>query len=366
MPKLYATALILRTEPAFRAELFVIGPDEYVLLLLVHHIVGDGWSLTPLTRDLGTAYAARRHGRSPEWAPLAVQYADYALWRQELLGNEDDPNSLIAGQLAFWKETLKNLPDQLESPTDYSRPAEPSHDGDTIHFRIEPELHKRLQELARANRVSLFMVLQSGLAALLTRLGAGTDIPIGSPIAGRNDDALGDLVGLFINTLVLRTDTSGDPSFRELLDRVREVNLAAYDNQDLPFERLVEVLNPARSRATHPLFQIMLAFQNTPDAELHLPDMESDLRINSVGSAKFDLTLEISEDRLADGTPNGMEGLLEYSTDLFKRETAQALADRLMRLLEVAESDPDEQIGNLDILAPEERLKHGDRLAKCI
>ncbi|MGO0714668.1 non-ribosomal peptide synthetase DhbF [Bacillus subtilis] len=344
----------LAAEPAFRAELFVIGPDEYVLLLLVHHIVGDGWSLTPLTRDLGTAYAARCHGRSPEWAPLAVQYADYALWQQELLGNEDNPNSLIAGQLAFWKETLKNLPDQLELPTDYSRPAEPSHDGDTIHFRIEPELHKRLQELARANRVSLFMVLQSGLAALLTRLGAGTDIPIGSPIAGRNDDALGDLVGLFINTLVLRTDTSGDPSFRELLDRVREVNLAAYDNQDLPFERLVEVLNPARSRATHPLFQIMLAFQNTPDAELHLPDMESSLRINSVGSAKFDLTLEISEDRLADGTPNGMEGLLEYSTDLFKRETAQALADRLMRLLEAAESDPDEQIGNLDILAPEE------------
>ncbi|MDQ4709278.1 non-ribosomal peptide synthetase DhbF [Bacillus subtilis] len=345
----------LAAEPAFRAELFVIGPDEYVLLLLVHHIVGDGWSLTPLTRDLGTAYAARCHGRSPEWAPLAVQYADYALWQQELLGNEDNPNSLIAGQLAFWKETLKNLPDQLELPTDYSRPAEPSHDGDTIHFRIEPEFHKRLQELARANRVSLFMVLQSGLAALLTRLGAGTDIPIGSPIAGRNDDALGDLVGLFINTLVLRTDTSGNPSFRELLDRVRKVNLAAYDNQDLPFERLVEVLNPARSRATHPLFQIMLAFQNTPDAELHLPDMESSLRINSVGSAKFDLTLEISEDRLADGTPNGMEGLLEYSTDLFKRETAQALADRLMRLLEAAESDPDEQIGNLDILAPEER-----------
>ncbi|WP_439846851.1 non-ribosomal peptide synthetase DhbF [Bacillus subtilis] len=345
----------LAAEPAFRAELFVIGPDEYVLLLLVHHIVGDGWSLTPLTRDLGTAYAARCHGRSPEWTPLAVQYADYALWQQELLGNEDDPNSLIAGQLAFWKETLKNLPDQLELPTDYSRPAEPSHDGDTIHFRIEPELHKRLQELARANRVSMFMVLQSGLAALLTRLGAGTDIPIGSPIAGRNDDALGDLVGLFINTLVLRTDTSGDPSFRELLDRVREVNLAAYDNQDLPFERLVEVLNPARSRATHPLFQIMLAFQNTPDAELHLPDMESSLRINSVGSAKFDLTLEISEDRLADGTPNGMEGLLEYSTDLFKRETAQALADRLMRLLEAAESAPDEQIGNLDILASEER-----------
>lgn len=345
----------LAAEPAFRAELFVIGPDEYVLLLLVHHIVGDGWSLTPLTRDLAAAYTARCHGRAPEWTPLAVQYADYALWQQSLLGSEHDPDSLIAGQLAFWKERLEDLPDQLELPTDYSRPAEPSHQGDTIHFRIDSELHRRLLELARANKVSLFMVLQSGLAALLTRLGAGTDIPIGSPIAGRNDDALGDLVGLFINTLVLRTDTSGDPSFRELLDRVREVNLAAYENQDLPFERLVEVLNPVRSRATHPLFQVMLAFQNTPDAELNLPGTESSLRIHSVGSAKFDVTLEISESRLDDGTPNGLEGLLEYSTDLFKRETVQALADRLLRLLEAAEAAPDQKIGSLDILASEER-----------
>jgi nonribosomal peptide synthetase DhbF len=345
----------LAAEPAFRAELFVIGPDEYVLLLLVHHIVGDGWSLTPLTRDLAAAYTARCHGRAPEWTPLAVQYADYALWQQSLLGSEYDPDSLIAGQLAFWKERLEDLPDQLELPTDYSRPAEPSHQGDTIHFRIDSELHSRLLELARANRVSLFMVLQSGLAALLTRLGAGTDIPIGSPIAGRNDDALGDLVGLFINTLVLRTDTAGDPSFRELLDRVREVNLAAYENQDLPFERLVEVLNPVRSRATHPLFQVMLAFQNTPDAELNLPGTESSLHIHSVGSAKFDVTLEISESRLDDGTPNGLEGLLEYSTDLFKRETVQALADRLLRLLEAAEAAPDQKIGSLDILAPEER-----------
>ncbi|MCY9090454.1 amino acid adenylation domain-containing protein [Bacillus mojavensis] len=345
----------LAAEPAFRAELFVIGPDEYVLLLLVHHIVGDGWSLTPLTRDLAAAYTARCHGRAPEWTPLAVQYADYALWQQSLLGSEHDPDSLIAGQLAFWKERLEDLPDQLELPTDYSRPAEPSHQGDTIHFRIDSELHSRLLELARANRVSLFMVLQSGLAALLTRLGAGTDIPIGSPIAGRNDDALGDLVGLFINTLVLRTDTTGDPSFRELLDRVREVNLAAYENQDLPFERLVEVLNPVRSRATHPLFQVMLAFQNTPDAELNLPGTESSLHIHSVGSAKFDVTLEISESRLDDGTPNGLEGLLEYSTDLFKRETVQALADRLLRLLEAAEAAPDQKIGSLDILAPEER-----------
>ncbi|WP_343310886.1 amino acid adenylation domain-containing protein [Bacillus atrophaeus] len=345
----------LAVEPAIRAELFVTGTDEHVLLLLLHHIVGDGWSLTPLTRDLAAAYTARCQDRAPELPPLKIQYADYALWQQNLLGSEKDPDSLIAKQLNFWSETLANLPDQLELPADYPRPAEPSYRGDTIHFHIDPDLHYRLHDLSRDNRVSLFMVLQSGLSALLTRLGTGTDIPIGSPIAGRSDDALGDLVGLFINTLVLRTDTSDNPSFRELLDRVREVNLAAYENQDVPFERLVEVLNPARSRARHPLFQIMLAFQNTPDAVLDLPGIQSDLHISSVGSAKFDLTIELSERRHSDGTQAGLDGLIEYSTDIFKKETVEALAARLLRLLEAAAADPDQRIGSLDILAPEER-----------
>ncbi|NEW06374.1 amino acid adenylation domain-containing protein [Paenibacillus sp. SYP-B3998] len=345
----------LSAEPAIRVQLFVFGPNEHVLLLLLHHIVGDGWSLTPLAADLAAAYTARSQDEVAAWLPLPVQYADYALWQRELLGNESDPDSLIARQLTFWSKALKSLPDQLELPTDYPRPAESSHRGDTIDFHVEPELHRRLLALARESRASLFMVLQSGLTALLTRLGAGTDIPIGSPIAGRSDDALADLVGLFVNTLVLRTDTSGDPSFRELVGRVREVNLAAYDHQDVPFERLVEVINPARSRARHPLFQIMLAFQNTPDATLILPRLETSLQIHTVGSAKFDLTVELRERRTPDGTPDGIDGLFEYSTELFKRETVEMMMVRLLRLLEAAVSDPDQLIGRLEFLAPEER-----------
>ncbi|AJS59351.1 amino acid adenylation domain-containing protein [Paenibacillus sp. IHBB 10380] len=347
----------LATEPAIRAQLFVLGSNEYVLLLLLHHIIGDGWSLTPLARDLTTAYTARCKGEEKTWSPLKVQYADYALWQHQLLGSESDSESLIARQLEFWTKTLKSLPDQLELPTDYPRPAAISYIGDTIDFRIDPDLHRRLLDLARDSKASLFMVLQSGLAALLTRLGAGTDIPMGSPIAGRSDDALDDLVGLFVNTLVLRTDTSGDPSFRELLGRVREVDLAAYEHQDVPFERLVEVLNPIRSRSRHPLFQVMLAFQNTSEATLDLPDLTTHLEINSVGAAKFDLTLELREHRTVDGSPAGIDGLLEYSSDIFKRDTVEALADRLLRMLEAAVAEPDQAIGCLEILAPEERQK---------
>ncbi|MFB9753554.1 amino acid adenylation domain-containing protein, partial [Paenibacillus hodogayensis] len=345
----------LSREPAFRAELFAMSPQEHVLLLLVHHIVGDGWSLTPLARDLAAAYAARRQGEPPVWLPLPVQYADYALWQQRLLGSESDPGSLIASQLAYWKGALRDLPDQLELPADRSRPAEASYLGGTVAFRIERELHGRLLGLAREGRASLFMVLQAGLAALLTRLGAGTDIPIGSPVAGRSDDALDELVGLFVNTLVLRTDTSGDPSFRELLTKVREADLAAYEHQDVPFERLVEVLNPARSRSRHPLFQIMLVLQNTPDAVLELPDVQADLYISGVGSAKFDLTVELCERRAADGSADGLDGLVEYSADLFEPASVRSMAERLVRLLEAAAAAPDQRIGGLDILAPEER-----------
>ncbi|AIK38221.1 D-alanine--poly(phosphoribitol) ligase, subunit 1 [Bacillus pseudomycoides] len=359
LPKVLAEAVRysfnLAEEPAIRMELFEINPDEHVLLVLLHHIVGDGWSLNPLSRDIATAYQVHCKGESVQWKSLPVQYADYALWQQELLGNESAQGSLISQQIEFWKEELKGLPAQLELPTDYQRPVETSYCGETIDFHVNPELHERLLELARKNGVSLFMILQSGLAALLTRLGAGTDIPIGSPIAGRSDDALGDIVGLFVNTLVLRTDTSGDPSFSELLSRVRKVNLSAYEHQDVPFERLVEVLNPVRSRNSHPLFQIMLAFQNTPEATLDIPNLETHLEIKSVGSSKFDMTIEISERSTSEGQPNGLHGLLEFSTDLFKRETAQKLVSRFIHLLEDAVEDPEQPIGRLEILDEEER-----------
>ncbi|OAB37184.1 non-ribosomal peptide synthetase [Paenibacillus macquariensis subsp. macquariensis] len=345
----------LSSEPSIRAQLFILGPDDYVLLLLLHHIAGDGWSLIPLSRDLSDAYVARCVGEAPAWSRMPVQYADYAIWQDTLLGNEHDSDSLIATQLEFWTKNLEHLPDQLELPTDYPRPSAASYQGGVVPFQISPQLHVQLLEIARDSRSSVFMVLQSALAALLTRLGAGNDIPIGCPIAGRSDDAVNGLVGLFINTLVLRTDTSGDPSFRELLTRVRDVNLAAYEHQELPFERLVEVLNPVRSRSRHPLFQIMLVLQNTSDAMLDFPGVASRLQIEAVGTAKFDLTLECNERRKSDGTPDGLEGLLEFSTDLFERSTVEVMATRFLQLLKAVVDEPNKAIGQFDILSSAER-----------
>ena len=363
------TGFDLAREPPLRVHLFALGAGEHVVLLLLHHIAGDGWSLAPLLRDLGRFYEARCRGEAAAVAALPVQYADYTLWQHAVLGSEEDGESAIARQLSFWTGQLAGLPDQLDLPLDRARPAVSSYRGGSVGLRLSAPLHGALLELARASGASLFMVLQAGLSALLTRLGAGTDIAIGSPIAGRTDSALDDLVGFFVNTLVLRTDTSGAPSFRALIGRVRAGNLAAYSHQELPFERLVEVLNPARSLSRHPLFQVMLVLQNNAELKLELAGLEARFEAVATASAKFDLSLSLAERRGSDGSPAGIEGALEYASDLFDRASVEAIAGRLVRLLEGAVADPDRAIGKLDILGAGERhtiLREWNATARAI
>ncbi|MEY9968103.1 nonribosomal peptide synthetase DhbF [Streptacidiphilus sp. MAP12-16] len=348
----------LAEELPIRARLFVLGPEEHVLLLVMHHIASDGWSLGPLVRDLAAAYEARCRESAPGWEPLTVQYSDYTLWQQELLGAADDPESLLSRQLAYWRQALAGLPEEIRLPADRPRPAVRGHRCAAVAVHADPALHETLLSFARQRQVTVFMVVQAALAALLTRLGAGDDIPIGSVTAGRTDEALEDLVGFFVNTLVLRTDTSGDPSFRELVDRVREADLSVFAHQDLPFERLVEELNPPRAMGRHPLIQIMLLAQQTDaDGSAAGASPWSGLAAEPVGvgtdSAKFDLTIAVEELYRA-GSPDGLRLVIDLATDLFEPETGTLLGERLIRLLGAALADPGLPIGELALLTDEE------------
>ena len=343
-------------EPPLRAHLFGLAADEHVLLLLVHHIAGDGWSLAPLARDLSRFYEARLAGRAADLPGLPVQYADYTLWQHGVLGDESGRSERDrAPARRTGPRRSRTFPSRSTCRATVRGRRCRAIGARAYRSSCLRSCTQALLGLSRASGASLFMVLQAGLAALLTRLGAGNDIPIGSPIAGRTDSALDDLVGFFVNTLVLRTDTSGNPSFRELVARVRAGNLAAYSHQDLPFERLVEVINPARSLSRHPLFQVMLALQNTAEVKLDLDGLSCRFERVATSSAKFDLSVSLGEERTADGAPAGIGGVVEYATDLFDRASVEALTDRLVRLLEAAVADPERAIGSLDILAPAER-----------
>ncbi|WP_344641635.1 non-ribosomal peptide synthetase, partial [Kitasatospora cystarginea] len=316
---------------------------------------GDGWSLGPLSADLATAYAARCRGEEPQWAPLPAQYADYTLWQHELLGEAADQDSLFTRQLSYWKGQLSELPEQIRLPVDRPRPATTSYRGGHLAIELDAELHAGLVGLGREHGASVYMVLQAALATLLHKLGAGEDIPVGSLIAGRTDQALDDLVGFFVNTLVLRTDTSGDPTFAELLGRVRESALAAYANQDLPFEHLVEALNPSRSLARQPLFQVLLALQNVPRSEFALSGLAAEIVLVRTPTAMFDLGFHLLERGGTGGPAEGIVGRVEYSTDLFDHATVEALVDRWLRLLAAVVAEPDRPLSRIDVLTAEER-----------
>ena len=347
------TASISRREPPLRAHLFALGAEEHVLLLLLHHIAGDGWSLAPLARDLARYYEARCRGTAPALAALPVQYADYTLWQHEVLGAEEDKESAIARQLAFWTGALKGLPDQIELPSDRPRPArgEPSRRQRRLHADAGTARGLWSHSRAQAGRACSWCCRQRwrpcspGSAAATTSRSAARSRA--APTA-RSTISL----GFFVNTLVLRTDTSGNPSFRELVARVRAGNLAAYSHQELPFERLVEVINPARSLSRHPLFQVMLVLQNNAPVGLELPGLTTAFEPVASASAKFDLSVSLEEQRGADGTPAGIAGSLEYATDLFEHGTVEALAARLVRLLAAAVADADQPIGSIDDSQP--------------
>ncbi|WP_350309891.1 condensation domain-containing protein, partial [Streptomyces yunnanensis] len=330
----------MSAEAPLRATLLTLSESEHVLLLLLHHIAADGWSVTPLSRDVMTAYQARLRGCAPEWVPLPVQYADYTLWQRDLLGDATDPDHVLSQQVAYWTDQLTALPDHLDLPFDRSRPAVASYQGGTAVFELSAELHQRLVRTARESGATLFMVLQAGMAALLHRLGAGEDIPLGAPIAGRTDAALDDLVGFFVNTLVLRADVSGDPTFTELLQRVRATVLDAYAHQDVPFEHLVDALAPARSLARQPLFQVMLSLQNVPVEAFELPGLELRGVPVETGVSRVDLSVSFMEQQAVDGTPAGIAGTIEYAADLFDEATVEALAARLVGVLEQVVAAP--------------------------
>ncbi|WP_280476886.1 non-ribosomal peptide synthetase [Nocardia asiatica] len=329
-------------------------PPVHVVVLVVHHISADGASMAPLAADLVAAYSERAGGGHAARVPLPVQYADFALWHREVLGDETDPRSLAARQIGFWRETLAGAPDVLELPADRPRPAVQTMHSADFGFTVDSRTHRALVDFAAAHGVSPFMVVHAALAALLARLGGTGDVLIGTPVAGRGEEALDQLVGMFVNTLALRTPVDPGRSFAAFLDTVRSADLDAFANADVPFERLVQVLDPARSTAHHPLFQVSLSLQNFIEPVLELPGLRFEVEDFERDASQFDLTLDLRE-RFTDSGPAGIDAVLTYATDLFDEATTAVFAGRWQRVLAAVLTRPDVRIADIDILDDAER-----------
>ena len=340
-----------------KTQLFQLSDDDHVLVAVVHHIAADGWSLNPLVRDLGVAYAGRCAGRAPDWSPPAVQYVDYTLWQRAQFGDLEDPQSPIVGQLAYWEHTLAGLPERVELPTDRPYPLVADHRGASVDIDWPAELQQQVRAVARTHNATSFMVVQAALAVLLGKVTATSDVAVGFPIAGRRDPALDELVGFFVNTLVLRVDLGGDPAVAEVLARVRQRSLEAYENQDVPFEVLVERLNPARSLTHHPLVQVMLAWQTNDPAELSLGELQVTAVPVETHTARTDLTFSLFERWSGDGRAAGIGGTVEFRTDLFDADSIRTLTERLRRVLVAMTADPGRQLSSIDVLDDEERVR---------
>ncbi len=347
----------LASEIPLRARLFRVAEDEHVLVGVAHHIAADGWSITPLVRDLGVAYASRCAGQAPQWAELPVQYVDYTLWQRAQFGDLYDTDSPIATQLAYWQDALAGMPERLQLPTDRPYPPVADQRGATVAVDWPAELQQRVREVAAEYNATSFMVIQAALAVLLSRLSASSDVAVGFPIAGRSDPALDELVGFFVNTLVLRLDLAGDPTVAELLVQVRRRSLAAYEHQDVPFEVLVERLNPTRSLAHHPLIQVALAWQNLPGhdnndpaAGLVLGDLQATPMPVDTHTARMDLSFSLSERRTEAGEPAGIGGTVEFRTDVFDPASIETLIGRLQRVVVAMTTDPARRLSSIDLL----------------
>ncbi|ARU63628.1 hypothetical protein CBW65_23380 [Tumebacillus avium] len=327
-----------------RTKLLRIAAEDHVLLLTMHHIISDGWSMRILIDELSKLYAAFQQGAPSPLAPLAMQYVDFAQWQRDWLQGE-----VLETQLAYWKAALRGAPSVLQLPTDRPRPAVQTFAGASRDVVLPAGLIERLKALGQQEGVTLFMTLLTAFSVLLSRTSGQEDIVVGSPIAGRTRPETHGLIGFFVNTLALRTDLSGAPSYRELLKRVREVTLGAYAHQDLPFERLVQELRPERNTSYTALFQVMFALQNAPGEDLSLPGLTwSDFPIE-LGKSKFDLSLLLQEEN------GGVAGSVVYNTDLFDDQTIERFIERFALLLEGIVNAPDRAVAEMPLLTEEER-----------